>query len=348
MTRRPRDVHRRRLAAQRLTDPATAPVAEAVGHLLAVQAQDPRGFRLALRARTRGLHGSDVDRALSDERSVVVSWLNRGTLHLVRSEDYWWLHALTTPSQAQGNARRLGQEGVGPDDADQGIAIIRSTVAEHGPTSRGDLRDRLASAGVPVAGQALVHLLFAATLQGLIVRGPVTGGEQAFVGVEDWLGRRQALPDREVLLGELARRYLVGHGPAADRDLAKWSGLRLGDARLGFAAIGADLVDCGAGLVDLANRPPDDPGVPRPLLLGAFDPLLLGWASREDVLADHTGVVTTNGIFRPVVLVNGQVVGTWGLPGGRVTLKLASPPTTTTRSALTAEAAAVERFLDLG
>ena len=348
MTGRPGAVHRRRLAAQRLTEPPEATVADAVGHLLAVQAQDPRGFRLALRARTRGLHGSDVDRALSEERSVVVSWLNRGTLHLVRSDDYWWLHALTAPSLATGCARRLGQEGVGPEDAERGIEIIRSTVAENGPTSRRDLRDRLASAGVPVAGQAVVHLLFAATLRGLVVRGPVTGGEQAFVGVEDWLGPPPVLPDHDVLLGELARRYLIGHGPAADRDLAKWSGLPVGDARRGFRELGDDLVDRGAGLVDLASRPVGDPGVPPPLLLGAFDPLLLGWASREDVLGDHAGVVTTNGIFRPVVLVNGRVAGTWALPGGRVSLDPAPRLAAATRSALAAEAAAVERFLDLG
>ena len=76
--------------------------------LLAVQGQDPRGFRLAVRARTRGLTAADVDRALTDDRSLVVTWLNRGTLHLVRSEDYPWLHALTAPPQATGIARRLG------------------------------------------------------------------------------------------------------------------------------------------------------------------------------------------------------------------------------------------------
>jgi hypothetical protein len=348
VTRGPALLHRRRLAAQRLTDPARATVAETVGHLLAVQAQDPRGFRLALRTRTRGLHGSDVDQALSAERSVVVSWLNRGTLHLVRTEDYWWLHALTAPALARGNQRRLGQEGLDPDDAERGIALIRSTVAELGPTSRRDLRDRLAAAGVPVAGQAVVHLLFAATLRGFVVRGPVTDGEQAFVGVEDWLGHPPKLPERDVLLGELARRYLAAHGPAGDRDLAKWSGLPVGEVRRGLRQIDPDLVERSAGLVDLASRPASDPGVPPPLLLGPFDPLLLGWASRDAVLGDLGGVVTTNGIFRPVMLVNGEAVGTWGLPGGRVTLSPASRLAAAARRAMAAEATAVERFLDLG
>src|SRR5262249_10463523 len=95
-----------RLTAQLLAgEPAGAPVAVAE-RLLAVQAQDPRGARLAVRARTVGVTAADVERALTEERSLLVTWLNRGTLHLVRSEDYAWLHALTTPPLATGCARR--------------------------------------------------------------------------------------------------------------------------------------------------------------------------------------------------------------------------------------------------
>jgi hypothetical protein len=173
----------------------------------------------------------------------------------------------------------------------------------------------------------------------------VIDGEQAFVAVADWLGPAPTLPGRDVLLAELARRYLTSHGPAADRDLAKWSGLPLRDVRLGLAGLGGSLVEVEPGLVDLSGRPSSAPPLPPPLLLGAFDPLLLGWASRADVLGDLKQVVTTNGIFRPVILVNGQAVGTWGLPGNRVSLNPSGRLGREVRSALDAEAAAVERFL---
>ena len=103
-----------RLTAQLLAgEPARDPVAVAE-RLLAVQGQDPRGARLAVRARTLGTGTTvaDVDRAFTDDRSLLISWLNRGTLHLVRSEDYPWLHALTTPPLVTGCMRRLAQEGV--------------------------------------------------------------------------------------------------------------------------------------------------------------------------------------------------------------------------------------------
>src|SRR6478609_6228048 len=100
-----------RLTAQLLSGPPARDPVEVAERLLAVQAQDLRGARLAVRARTRGLSVRDVDRALTEDRSLVISWLNRGTLHLVRREDYGWLHALTTPQLLAGNTRRLAQEG---------------------------------------------------------------------------------------------------------------------------------------------------------------------------------------------------------------------------------------------
>src|SRR4051812_28182240 len=107
------DLGRRRCASQLLSSPAASTPEQVVGHLLAVQAQDQRGMRLAVRARSTGLTAVDIDRALDDGR-LVVSWLNRGTLHLVRAEDYWELFALTVPQQETGGGPRPPQTGVRP------------------------------------------------------------------------------------------------------------------------------------------------------------------------------------------------------------------------------------------
>jgi Winged helix DNA-binding domain len=332
-----------RLTAQLLSGPPAADPVAVAQRLLAVQAQDPRGARLAIRSRTTGLSAADVDRALTADRSIVVSWLNRGTLHLVRSEDYAWLHALTTPPLAAGNARRLEQEGVSPAAADRAVSVIERALAADGPLTRGRLRELVGTAGVRTEGQALVHILVRATLRGLIVRGPVSGGNQAFVLVRDWLGT-PAPVDRDRALAELARRFLAGHGPADDRDLAKWAGLPLRDARAGLTAIAKELDERDDGLVDLRRRPAAAE-LPAPRLLGAFDPILLGWRSREPVLGGHTGVVTVNGIFRPIALVGGRAVGTWRMPGGEVVLEPLRRITRGDTVALETDARDVVRFL---
>jgi hypothetical protein len=316
-----------------------------VERLLAVQAQDERGFRLAIRCRSTGLEAQDVDDGLGTKR-LVVTWLNRGTLHLVAAEDYWWLHPLTAPRMAPGIERRLGQEGVDRRQAELGVATVVDSLETEGPLTRHALRLRLDEQGVPTGGQALVHLLAMASVRGLIVRGPVAGGGHAFVAVSRWLGTPPAALGHEEALGRLARRYLAGHGPASARDLAKWAGIALGEARTGIRQVAGDLVD-DDGWSGLGSSVPSDGALPTPRLLGAFDPLLHGWASREMTVGSHPEVVTTNGIFRPVALVGGRVVATWGLPGGVVTISLLEkiPPTVGRR--LAEDAGDVQRFLGL-
>jgi len=299
--------------------------------------------RLAIRARTSGLTAADVDRALSEDRSLLITWLNRGTLHLVRSEDYPWLQALTTPPLLTSCARRLRQEGVSPADGERALATIERALADEGPLTRQQLRERLDSAGVPTAGQALLHLLFLAAVRGVVVRGPMIGRQHAYALVPDWLGPPRPV-QRETALAELARRYLVGHGPADDRDLARWAGLPLRDARAGLAAIGSELVEREDGLVHLAKHPPAAQ-VPEPRLLGAFEPVLLGWTSREAILGRHTHLVTRNGIFRPFALVEGRAAATWGYAGGEVTVEPLGRVGKRVATALELEAADVSRFL---
>jgi hypothetical protein len=341
------DVVAERLRAQLLTGaPARDPLS-VTRRLLAVQAQDPRGARLAIRVRSKARSAADLDTALSDQRSLLITWLNRGTLHLIASEDYGWLHALTTPPLLTGNARRLAQEGVSQAAADRGVRAIADALADEGPLSRAQLRERIAAVRVPTEGQALVHVLMLSTLRGVTVRGPMLGGEHAYALVADWLGE-QVPVQRDRALAELARRYLGGHAPAGERDLARWAGLPLRDARAGLAAIAPELREREDGLLEprsAARRRRAVPALPPPRLLGPFDPLLLGWCSREEIVGKNKTLVTNNGLFRPFALVRGKAVASWRLAGGKVTLEPFGRLARADREALDAEAEAVLRYL---
>ena len=332
-----------RLGAQLLAGPPARDPVAVVERLLAVQAQDPRGARLAIRARSTGLTAADVEKAMTADRSLLITWLNRGTLHLVTREDYPWVHALTTPPLLTGTTRRLHQEGVTQDAAERAVKVIVRSLADDGPLTREQLRARVNQAGVRTEGQALVHLFGLASFRGLIVRGPMIGKQHAYVLVRDWLGETKPVA-RERALAELARRYLAGHAPADARDLAKWSGLPLRDARAGLDAIARALDLRPDGLVAL-TAPSSEIPLPAPRLLGAFDPLLLGWTSREPILGPRDAKVVTGGIFRPFALLDGRGVATWRLTGGQVAIEPFARLSRANRAALEADADEVLRFL---
>jgi Winged helix DNA-binding domain len=179
-----------------------------------------------------------------------------------------------------------------------------------------------------------------------VIRGPMRGAEHAFVAVSDWLGDAPEPLDRSDALARLARRYLAGHGPADAPDLARWAGITLGDARIAFGGVADEVIERPDGLIDLVDRA-TPAKLPKPRLLGPFDPLLLGWGSREPFVGTHQGVVTNNGLFRACALVKGRVVATWGLSGTTLTLKPLEPVSAAVVKALRADAADVVRFLGL-
>ena len=133
--------------------------------------------------------------------------------------------------------------------------------------------------------------------------------------------------------GPVLFRIAEGGSCGTDRDLARWAGIPLRDARAGLAA---------------AGPPPkrDRPELPPPRLLGAFEPCLLGWASREDIVGpDPKNLVTVGGMFHPFAMVGGRAVARWKLSGGEVKLEPFSRIARADREALERDAADVRRFL---
>ena len=344
-----------RVRAQVLTGLRPADPVEAVRRVGALQAQDARALRLAIRARTTGVDAPAVQRALAEPGRLVVTWLMRGTLHAVPATDVRWLLALLRPARSSGRTRRLA---LGLDDhlLDTALPIAVELLAA-GPLTRSELADRLRAAGVPLGpGQAPAHLLSVAAREGLVCRGPDRDGEPTYVRLSDWLpGAGPVEPvERDDALARLARRYLTGHGPAGAADLAAWSGLPLRDARTGLGALAA------AGEVEgvrIGGAPAYWlPGEPSPedrtvRLVPAFDEYLLGYRGRALALdAAHAHRIQAGGgIVHPAVLLGGRIIGTWRQRRGDGGLIVAVEPfrrlSRDTRAALAAEAADIGRFL---
>jgi len=279
-----------------------------------MQAQDYASVRWAVALRCADATNATIEQAIID-KTIVRTWLLRGTLHITAAADVRWLLALLGPRLINGSAGRHRQLEL--DDAT--LARSHDTLAQalHGGQlcTRADVMAALQQAGIATAGQRGYHLLHHAGMQGLICFGPSQGKQETFVLLDDWVppGRPMA---REEALAELAARYFRSHGPATLPDYLWWSGLTAVEARAGLEAVKHQFERATIGdetyWLPQHNANPQDPS-PTAYLLPAFDEYFLGYQSRRAVLDSryNSQVVSSNGIFRPMVVMDGQIVGIW-------------------------------------
>ncbi len=347
-----------RLRSQHLTDDTRldGDVAAVTRAVCALQAQAFDAARHQVRVRSVGVTSSAVDRAFEMDRSVVRTWLMRGTLHLCAADDVRWLLDVFGPAVNQFGASR--RKNLGLDDATcaRAIAVIRKALAG-GPMGRRQIRERLVSAGVvrePV-GQLVLHLLYHAAALGIICSGPRMGRDDSFVLLDDWVPQSEG-PRGETAAAELARRYFAAYGPAGETDFAAWSGLRRSVIRAAMAAIGTELMEFPGsirGLWTLGPAAGADVARPAVRLLGHFDTYLLGYRRREhlgDAAAEawiHDG---GGGWIRPVVCVDGWIAGGWRLEQSRSAIEIKVMPfdriSRRADPAIGREVEAIGRFLD--
>ena len=296
--------------------PAGRSVHDVVGRLVGVQAQDVTAAGLAIRARSRGLVAADVDAAREDRR-IVLTWSLRGTRHLHRAEDVRWLLALLGPTFLR-PSKRAEQLGIAGEVGDRAVRVLADALAADGPLTRAQVKDRLAPHGVDPSGQAAIHVIARAAMEGLLC---VLPGER-YVLLDDWIGPPGAAAD--VGPGELARRYLAAFGPASVADFAAWSGLGPSAARREWAAIESEMVEVAPSAWLLSADADHAAAAARrrapTRLVGAFDSLLLAYADRHVHLSpDHAPLVNPGGgMVKPLVVVDGEVAGTWSRTRGRV------------------------------
>ena len=286
------DIARWRLRTQHLVPPYAPSAGEAVGSLLAVQAENPGQAAWAVAARTPDPDQAELA-ALLDDGAVLRTHVLRPTWHFVRAEDIGWLLELTSPRIRPVTGRQL-RDAHGLDDraVDQAVAAVLQALASQGHLTRAQLADELRELGVQGSGQLLMLLLAHAELQGLICSGRVADGDHTYALMAERVPAPRRL-GRPEALAELARRYFTGHGPATERDLAYWASLTLTDVRAGLQQV-RDQLDSfqhdGRTFWHAPGDAPSGPHEPRGHLLQIFDETYRGYQDSRWLL-DAAGIV---------------------------------------------------------
>ena len=310
-------------------------LARVVGDIGGVQAQVMSAAELQVAVRV-DCRVDDVREALWKRKTLVKTWLMRGTLHLVPSKD---LPLFTAAMSAYGtrntNAWLKWMQITEPELNDVVAAIGRAL------DGQGHTREELIAKvgkGRSDRVQAAMRSGWGGVLkpvarQGLLCFGPSRGQSVTFVGPEQWLGTWRAI-DPDAALTEIARRYLGAYGPATKSDFARWWGSWAGVGNTAWAGLAGDLAPVSVGgqradmLASDLERIKKQPAGGSLQLLPPFDPYVMGHSSRDHIVeaANLSKVSRTAGWISAVVLLDGRVAGTWRHQAARGTLLVSVEP----------------------
>ncbi|WP_330261458.1 winged helix DNA-binding domain-containing protein [Streptomyces sp. NBC_00539] len=319
-----RALSRATLARQLLLHRTPMPAADAVSHLVGLQAQNVRPPYFQLHARLAGFRPAELA-ALMESREVVRMVTMRSTLHTHTAHDALTLRPLVQEARDRelGNFR-AGLTGV---DLDRLARTARDFV-EAEPRTMGEIREELLTHWPGADPQALsVAARCRLPLVQVTPRG-VWGrsGQVRLTTAEHWLGRPAGEPQR---LDDVVLRYLGAFGPASVNDMQTWAGLtRLREA---FERLRPRLVvfrdENGVELFDLPDAPrpaPDTPAPPR--FLPEFDNLLLSHADRARVVPPRLkGRSWSGNQAHRTLLLDGFLAGLWTAEAGVLTVELFDP-----------------------
>ena len=270
-----------RLATQRLTSSPMERAIDVVRLLTGVQCQDAPLARYSIALRT-GLTDEAI-RAELDAGAIVRTHVLRPTWHFVAPEDLRWLLALTSPKVESKMAARHRQLELTSTATERAHALLVSELAGRRWMTRPELAAHFAEAGLPSSGEQVGHLLMLAELRALICSGPMRGTTHTYGLVDDVAPSSPAL-DRPDMVRELTRRFFVGHGPASENDLRRWTPLTLTEIRSALTELAEEgsltaRTLCESTLWSGPDRPEPRPDAPRALLLPMFDEQYLSYPS---------------------------------------------------------------------
>jgi hypothetical protein len=296
-------------------------LAKVVGEIGGAQAQvmSAAEMQIAVRAECTV---ADVRDALWKTKSLVKTWLMRGTLHLARSEDlpvyvgamgrHWvsqmrlsWLEYMqVTEKEFWKICEDIG-------GALNGTPMTREELIAQVGRGRSEHVHQVLRSGWG-------GMLKPAARNGLLCFGPNRGQTVTFVRPESWLPSWREV-DPEDAIVEMARRYLRVYGPATQKDFARWWGQWAGAPAAAWKRLAPELtnVTVEGQRGDLLTE--DISAVKRAKIsepvrmVPLFDPYLMGYARRDHLVdrAFAAKVSRTAGWISAVVLVEGKIAGTW-------------------------------------
>jgi hypothetical protein len=310
----PSDISSLRIHNQQIASTNFKTAKELVGWMGAMQAQDYNQAKWAIGARLPHLTEEQIESAFN-RGEIIRTHLMRPTWHFVSADDIYWLLELTAKQIKSTTKSRKRDLGLTENDLGKSKEILIKSLEGNRALTREELSVHLNSAGINTYGQRLPHILMDAEIDAIICNGDIQGKKQTYALLAERVPEKKTFTKEEAL-ALLAKKYFTSHGPATLADFVWWSGLPVTDARKALEINKATLISETIGTdtywfsdsVKLSTSTSDSV-----YLLPAFDEYLISYKNRSAAITidHHSKAISNNGIFWPIIVVNGQISGLW-------------------------------------
>ncbi len=315
-----------RLINQRIIQHQCSSAKEVVSWLGAVQAQDYMMAKWAVGCRLLDGTNQFIEAAIN-QGDIFRTHILRPTWHFVAKEDIRWMLELSAPQLRKATAPMNSKLELGEKVFSKINHLLIKLLEGGKQLTRQELVSAVNAAGISTNSLRSAHILFQAEIEGIICNGAKRDKYFTYALLDERAPTSTNTLTREEALATLASRYFSSHGPATLQDFAWWSGLPMGDARRGLQLVQSTFLSesVEGQTYWFPEGSADQNGIhPCLQLLPAFDEFMVSYKDRTASLSltYKKTTITANGIFKPVIVVNGEVLGLWKLSTNKKRLEL--------------------------
>lgn len=305
-----------RLRSQQLLKPEFNNPKDLVSWMGAMQAQDYPRVKWALGVRLKSATIRTIDEAIQ-RGDILRTHVMRPTWHFVTAEDIRWMLKLS--SQRIITACNSYVKGGGMDIPESLYTKANDQFAKllegNNHLTKQELGDEIVRAGILPDSTLLSSLITRAEQEGIVCSGSDKDGKFTYALLAERAPMAKDLP-REEALALLARRYFCSHSPASQDDFVWWSGLSVTEARQAIGLIDAELIkDKFASQNFFVHEQWGKRFRNSDVLhfLPPYDEYLISYKDRTAAMdkEHHPKAFNNFGIFYPVILHNGRIIGNW-------------------------------------
>lgn len=303
-----------RMANQQISLRKYTSAQKLVGYMGAFQAQDYAMVKWAVGLRLVESSVEMIDSAV-DKGEILRTHLMRPTWHFVSSDDIYWMLDLTASKIRSSMGSRNRELGLTEAVFKKSNTVIRTALTGGKHLTREELILQLNKAKIKTDNNRASHLLAEAELSGIICSGKSKGVKQTYALLVDRVHQRKSI-SKDDALKKLAKKYFMSRGPAALKDFVWWSGQSITNCRNAIEIIEPEMERFemeGQTYWMYPVNPGSGSGKDKVYLLPNYDEYIISYADRSAVLTSdkHRNIISSNGIFRATILLDGKIIGTW-------------------------------------